>query len=388
MEELYILIYGYDNENSTNPNALCIYELISKFSLHYKVTLITTTFNKEYYFLEYNGVEIHYIPLSTKKNKKYNFKKWELKVLELFSKKKLNAVESTLLTISFPFDILRVGLKVKKRYAAIKWIVYELDPFAYNLVLRFNKSAFIYRFYLENQVFKHCNAILLTHELYRQYSDSFYSKYNNKFNDVGIPLLKILSDKKKESNKNNIDIVYIGSFYKNIREPDYMFKIFTKLIEKNRRIRLHLYGPPIDSISLELRNQYKENIICYGRVPKDVVMGAIGDADVLINIGNSISNQLPSKLLEYIGTGKPIINFYRINNDTSNQYLSKYPLSCLVYEDLNKIDGNTNFLNNFIMSNYYKSIDESVLRLIYEADILENISENINRIVANNQILK
>ena len=169
---------------------------------------------------------------------------------------------------------------------------------------------------------------------------------------------------------------------------DYMFKIFTKLIEKNRRIRLHLYGPPIDSISLELRNQYKENIICYGRVPKDVVMGAIGDADVLINIGNSISNQLPSKLLEYIGTGKPIINFYRINNDTSNHYLSKYPLSCLVYEDLNKIDGNTNFLNNFIMSNYYKSIDESVLRLIYEADILENISENINRIVANNQILK
>ena len=114
MEELYILIYGYDNENSTNPNALCIYELISKFSLHYKVTIITTTFNKEYYFLEYNGVEIHYIPLSTKKNKKYNFKKWELKVLELFSKKKLNAVESTLLTISFPFDILRVGLKVKK----------------------------------------------------------------------------------------------------------------------------------------------------------------------------------------------------------------------------------------------------------------------------------
>ena len=70
MKELYILIYGYDNEDSNNPNALCIYDLIPTFSLHHKVTLITTTLNKEYYSLEYNGVEIHYIPLSTKKNKK------------------------------------------------------------------------------------------------------------------------------------------------------------------------------------------------------------------------------------------------------------------------------------------------------------------------------
>ena len=46
---------------------------------------------------------------------------------------------------------------------------------------------------------------------------------------------------------------------------------------------------------------------------------------IVLMIGNLCANQVPSKVFEYIATGKPILNFYSIENDTSLIYLNRYP---------------------------------------------------------------
>ena len=71
----------------------------------------------------------------------------------------------------------------------------------------------------------------------------------------------------------------------------------------------------------------KGNLNLLGQVPREECIKALLKSDVLINLGNSISSQTPSKILEYIGFGKPIINFYFIKEDTSLYYLKNYPLS-------------------------------------------------------------
>ena len=47
---------------------------------------------------------------------------------------------------------------------------------------------------------------------------------------------------------------------------------------------------------------------------------------MLINIGNLVKNQLGSKLIDYISTGKPIVNIYQIEMCPTLSVLEKYNL--------------------------------------------------------------
>ena len=52
----------------------------------------------------------------------------------------------------------------------------------------------------------------------------------------------------------------------------------------------------------------------------------IKEADVLINIGNNNKYQEPSKLIEYMYSGKKILNICSIEEDTSAELLKIYPV--------------------------------------------------------------
>ena len=54
--------------------------------------------------------------------------------------------------------------------------------------------------------------------------------------------------------------------------------------------------------------------------------------DVLINIGNSVLNQMPSKIFEYISSGKPIINVFKSPDCPTLKYLTRYPLALNLFE--------------------------------------------------------
>ena len=54
--------------------------------------------------------------------------------------------------------------------------------------------------------------------------------------------------------------------------------------------------------------------------------------DILINIGNNFSLQIPSKMLELFSTGRPIINFYQLK-DVHYAMVEKYPLGINIGPD-------------------------------------------------------
>ena len=58
-----------------------------------------------------------------------------------------------------------------------------------------------------------------------------------------------------------------------------------------------------------------------GRVSHTVAIQYMSEADFLLNIGNSISSMVPSKIFEYISTGKPIISIYSNINDSSQYFI-------------------------------------------------------------------
>lgn len=374
MKSILITLYGFDEKNSNNANAICIYESLESLKSYYNIYIVTTTEENEISSKTSNGVNIHYIPLR-KKNKKLDFTGWNRAASKYIIHFMENHIIDKLITISFPFLIHFTGLKVKRKYSNLEWIVYELDPYAYNHTLRLKRVGFLFRFYLENKIFMTSDKIYLTHELYNQYSTNLFSKYKYKFKDIGIPLLRIkknnsVSNRRNQENRK-FNVVYLGSFYNKIRNPKFMLDVMKIVVSKNPHIYFHIYGPERDSNTNKYLLETENRIVFHGRVSKEKINEIINVSDIFINIGNSIDNQLPSKVLEYIATGKPIINFYNISADTSNNYLKKYPLALIVKENYAAKENVADKVTNFIIEKSDKNVEPKILYKIYYEDTIE-----------------
>lgn len=204
MKKILIICYGYDMDRPNNANAICLNEIIFKIAQNNKIYVITGGINSEYNVIHKNNIIVFNIPINiSKKNGKKDFSSWKSKIHNFIKDEFDISKFSILFTISFPFNILQIGYSIKSTYPFLKWVIYELDPYAYNLVLRYPKSLFFIRYLMERRIFEKSDIILLTHELYKQYLQSLFSIYSSKFNDVGIPLLKIKNNNLPKINKTN-----------------------------------------------------------------------------------------------------------------------------------------------------------------------------------------
>ena len=162
-----------------------------------------------------------------------------------------------------------------------------------------------------------------------------------------------------KQNKNKIIFSFFGQLYKNLRTPDGLLYMLQSLINSDNKfkeiIELHFYGdhtPCLDSF-----NNYKsleDNIVFHGMLNKEKVLLAMSKSDVLINIGNNTTYQLPSKIVEYVAFSKPIINIISIDNDSSKIYLKDFSF---VFNY--KIKDDIGNIKNFIQNLYKIEIDNS-----------------------------
>jgi glycosyltransferase involved in cell wall biosynthesis len=97
-------------------------------------------------------------------------------------------------------------------------------------------------------------------------------------------------------------------------------QLLQKYPEARDRIRVHAYGAPLDSLSINaIKNLgFEDVLLAHGRLEKDLLTGKSGrervvekmqSADVLILLhGNDewCAEYIPSKFYEYLWTGRPI----------------------------------------------------------------------------------
>jgi hypothetical protein len=69
----------------------------------------------------------------------------------------------------------------------------------------------------------------------------------------------------------------------------------------------------------------RDGVEIHGPVGRDQVGAIMAAADVLVNIGNGTGFQLPSKLVEYVHAGRPILNVAPRPGDTAAEFLAPYP---------------------------------------------------------------
>lgn len=238
-----------------------------------------------------------------------------------------------LINVCYPFEACLPVMKyMKRRKKKFHWIIYMQDPFAENYYY-LSKYAKEELQAFQSKIFEMADKIIITPQSLEDGLGADQSSLSGKFKVLNLPkVMKLfIADAADDITFHHhyINCVYVGKFNRNTRNPRRLFQLFEGLAKK--RIILHIIGEERSSWEDCLSGQY-ENILFHGTKSKEACMNAELRANLLVNLGNSMRNQMPSKLLEYISTGKPIINLYQIPECPSLMLMDRYPISLSIYE--------------------------------------------------------
>lgn len=128
--------------------------------------------------------------------------------------------------------------------------------------------------------------------------------------------------------------VFAGSLYPQLRTPHFALELFAALDLPD--VELSFLGGGWQNYPACLLPPYYDilgdRLTVTGPVPPLQAAAALAGADVLLSLGNGVDNQVPSKLFDYLASGKPILHLAKLQTDPCLAYLEKWPLACIVQE--------------------------------------------------------
>ena len=266
-----------------------------------------------------------------------------------------------IIPISGYYEASYAALRYAQKYR-IPMILYQVDPCTTNRL--YPLRSYQRRLKLEQDIYQYCAHGITTPISKREMSSIFREEYMKKMLPVMFPNVEPVhkNGSDKVTFKNQIQCVFTGRIYRGARDPRFTISLFSRLHTNN--IKLKLVGIDIKGLFNYIdASILPSSIECCGSLPFEEAQAAIEDADILVNIGNLILNQLPSKLFEYISSGKPIVNVCTSHECPSIPYMERYQLAINLFACDENLEEQAAMLEHFIFENAGKRLaPEQILR--------------------------
>lgn len=295
-------------------------------------------------------------------------------------KKVLEGVEfDAVISVSSPIESHICGQRIASMYH-VPWIPYYLDPFSTNHV--FPETAMASRIRFEEELLSHAGQILMMEPIPDDYLSHRLRMDENKVTALGLPGIRPITAAGRKPDffdAQAVNCVFIGNLYAGIRNPRKLIELFKEL---GNGYHLYFIGSHSDP---ELQKQYRENgydllenVTFIDPVPASEAEDIMMASDVLVNIGNSVDNQIPSKIFDYISSGRPVLNLYKIRNCPSLQYFREYPSVVHVFEDDTGKQEMIHTVKDFLdQARNMKPLDEDMIRQIWQENTPETVRAHI-----------
>ncbi len=238
-----------------------------------------------------------------------------------------------IIAMSMPYYNLEIASSVGDK---VPVILYPLEPIA-----AFNKSAddFEKRLDYEISLESRASKLILTSLIHQDFLSERTRINENKVLEAEFPCIfsrdPLISEITDKTDKR-ISLVFVGRFYEEYREPDFLCRLLDCLPENEYDLTI-VGGLTFSNYKPAIVNRYLSNthpfIHCVGFVLQDVADTYLQKADILVHVGNKQPNLMPSKILDYISTGKPIINLCKTRQCPTLPLMEKYPLGLMIFEE-------------------------------------------------------
>ena len=272
------------------------------------------------------------------------------------NRKRIENKFDIIISVSLPFTSHLCAYILQKRISA-DWYMDIGDPFSLKINSPENNKI-IYSYlnkYYEKKFYQNAKKIIFTHsEVAELHQDKF--NIDRRKIVIGYPIALLNEKRIKDSLTFNYEdtplkIGYFGAFTKSVREPNnYIISIANSLDDQIKHEwyineESKKYFTSIKNIS---SHQFLDTL------PREVALEVmVSKMHVLLSIGNFNKYQMPSKVIEYISLGKPVLHFAEIADDPLYNFND-------LFDNL-KIINNKTTKNE--LENYFENIKEKRLEL-------------------------
>lgn len=284
------------------------------------------------------------------------------KLEQLHAEKPIDLV----LAMYFPTESVQAAYRFKYTNPQVKFAIYELDSVGDGVAAASSVKKLVDKQYEKwlNHIYAiaDCIFVMQSHEAY--WKDAFGKKFADKLCLTDLPVLrKIELPRCAEPQGGPTVFLYGGLIEKAYRDPTYMLSVF-KALSKKADFKFYFYSKGDCENDIVAAAEEYSGFILKGYVPPEELDKGIANADFLVSIGNAVSNSVPSKLINYMSCGKPVIHFSAKDDDICDGYLKKYPLSLVVKQSQN-IEESVMRLMDFIIKARGKTTDFGTVRDLF-----------------------
>lgn len=279
----------------------------------------------------------------------------------------------------FPFESVEAICRFVKQKPEVKSIIYEVDSVGDGVA----KSQ-IYGIYDRAytkwlfRAYKKVTGIIVMNSHNDYWIKHFGSVFSKKMMLADIPVL-IDSNKSTAYGNSRVRMIYSGLIEKRYRSPIYLLSVLKEL-SKIRNFDFWFFSKGDCEDQISKASEEIPGIKQFGYVAPSKLEQETMKADILVNIGNTFSRSVPSKLISYIGYGKPIIHFSAQADDVCSEYLENYPLS-LILKQSDPVSITVDKIEQFIIQTQGKQVRYRDLNKSYEANKPEYSARLITEII-------
>lgn len=197
--------------------------------------------------------------------------------------------------------------------------VYQLDTFWNNESLQ--AGCLENRKHFEKRLIDRADFVVTT-PLIRRANETAFPEHRGKIISAEFPMIReaeVSEDSRGIYDDGLIHCAFLGRLYKVFRPPQAVVEMMQNV--QNERVVFDFYGQG----QYLIKNSAGKKNRLHGGVSSEEAGRIQRAADFLVNIDNTTKMQVPSKIFEYISTGKPVINFYYNEDSPTLSYLERYP---------------------------------------------------------------
>ena len=264
-----------------------------------------------------------------------------------------------LISVSLPYTSHLVAYTLNKKRGT-RWIMDIGDPFYLKKDAPEN-NKYLYSYlnkYFENKFYKHASKVVFTHQESMEYHKKTFDTLNHK-SSLLPPVFHTKINKKTNNfnyKKTPVKVAYFGVLTMGVRTPDNFLSFINELDMNN--LEIHWYTNE-DSKHM-IKSVYSKSSINFfhDMVPRDEALDLMdNEYHALLNIGNQNPFQLPSKVIEYISTGKPIIHYSEITDDPVVGILNERSNSIIINKNTNPEQAKKEFKEKMFSDKSVSSVE-------------------------------
>lgn len=285
--------------------------------------------------------------------------------------KKLHKTEKYDWVVAVSGDIVPARAVLSLKDTLGKICFYQLDPYTTNTTLplasRDSRAEF------EKKIHEGFDLIFTTDIIRKEMSEYFTLGDNVRV--LSFPTIKDRTVKKeKKAHGEEISFLYCGAVYA-ARNADSCLRVMDELTRLDPRFVFDFYVVGDTSALREYADRNERIRLC-PPVSPEKIHRIMNEHDVLVNIGNVMTNQVPSKIYDYISTGRPIVNFIYNKDCPTLDVLKSYP-SALTISPEESVSESAQQVKKFVDSKADRVVEYPLIEKLYYENTVTFVANEI-----------